>query len=153
MTKSDFDALQQLVMGDMQQVYTPVVVDHAMNPRNVGSINDADGFATMQSDCGESMEIWLRIQDERIEEVRFWSDGCGATIACGSMVSDIAHGKTITSALKIEERNIIDAFGGLPEGNRHCATLAVNTLKKAIVDYLSLRKEPWKKAYRKKQIQ
>jgi nitrogen fixation NifU-like protein len=152
-TKSDFDTLQKLVMGDMQQVFTPMVVDHAMNPRNVGSINDADGFATMQSDCGESMEIWLQIQDQRIEEVRFWSDGCGATIACGSMVSELARGKTIVNALEIEERNIIDAFGGLPEGNIHCATLAVNTLKKAIGDYLSLRKEPWKKAYRRKQIQ
>ncbi len=153
MTKSDFDTLQKLVMGDMQQVFTPAVVDHAMNPRNVGSINDVDGFATMQSDCGESMEIWLKIQDERIEEVRFWSDGCGATIACGSMVSELAHGKTIPSALKIGEQDIINAFDGLPEGNRHCAILAVNTLKKAIGDYLYLRKEPWKKVYRKKQIQ
>ena len=97
-TDSDFEALQKLVMGDMQQVFTPAVVDHAMNPRNVGSINDADGFATMQSDCGESMEIWLRIKDNRIEEVRFWSDGCGATIACGSMVSELARGKTITES-------------------------------------------------------
>jgi nitrogen fixation protein NifU and related proteins len=149
MTKSDFDTLQKLVMGDMQQVYTPAVVDHATNPRNVGSINGADGFATMQSDCGESMEIWLRIQYERLEDVCFWSDGCGATIACGSMVSELARGKTITEALKIDEPDIINAFGGLPEGNFHCATLAVNTLKKAIGDYLSLRKEPWKKAYRK----
>ena len=135
MTNSDFQALQKLVIGDMKQVFTEVVVDHAMNPRNVGSLTDADGFATVHSDCGESMEIWLRIKKDRIVGFRFWTDGCGATIACSSMVGQLAHGKTIGKALKITEQNIIDAFGGLPEGNVHCAALAIDTLKRAIEDY------------------
>ena len=137
MTDSGFEVLQKLVMGDMQQVFTPAVVDHAMNPRNVGSLPDADASATMHSDCGESMEIWLRIKDEHIEGIRFWSDGCGATIACGSMLSELARGKTIKESLKINKQTLINAFGGLPEGNVHCAALAVNTLKKAIRAYLA----------------
>lgn len=136
MTDSDFEALQKLVMGDMQQVFAPSVVDHAVNPRNVGSMKDADGFATMHSDCGENMEIWLRIIDEHIEDICFWSDGCGATIACGSIVSELAQHRTIGEALQINKQAIIDTFGGLPEGNVHCAVLAVNTLRKAIRDYL-----------------
>ncbi len=135
MTNSDFQALQKLVMGDMKQVFTEMVVDHAMNPRNVGSLADADGFATVHSDCDESMEIWLQVKNDRITSFRFWSDGCGATIACGSMVGELAHGKTIGEALKITPQNIVDAFGGLPEGNVHCAVLAINTLKRAVEDY------------------
>jgi nitrogen fixation protein NifU and related proteins len=139
-TDSDFEALQKLVMGDMQQVFSPLVVDHAMNPRNVGSMTDADGFATMRSDCGENMEIWLRIKDERIDDICFWSDGCGATIASGSMVSELAQHLTIGEALRINKQAIIDTFGGLPEGNVHCAVLAMNTLRKAVRNYLARRK-------------
>ncbi|MDD5287902.1 MAG: iron-sulfur cluster assembly scaffold protein [Dehalococcoidales bacterium] len=144
MADSDYEALQKLVMGDMPQVFAPAVVDHAMNPRNVGSLDDADGFAAMHSDCGENMEIWLRIKDDRIADIRFWSDGCGATIACGSMVGELACGKTVTDALKIEKQDIIDAFKELPEGNVHCAVLAVKTLKKSVRNYLTRQKVPGK---------
>lgn len=150
MTDSGFEALNKILMGNMQQIYTEAVIDHATNPRLVGSLVDADGSAILHSDCGENMEIWLRVKDNRIEDIRFWSDGCAATIACGSMVSELARWKTVVDALKINELDVIDAFGGLPEGNMHCAVLAVNTLKEAIGDYLTLRKDPWKKAYRQK---
>lgn len=138
MTSPDFETFQKIVIGDMQQVFTPKVVEHAMNPRNVGSIDNANGFALMQSDCGENMEIWLRIKDEHIEDICFWSDGCGATIACGSMISELAQRKTVEAALRIDENDIINAFDGLPEGNVHCAELAVNTLREAVKGYLQI---------------
>lgn len=135
-----FEALQKLVMGDMEKVFTPVVIDHATNPRRVGSLPDADGFAVSHSDCGENIEIWLRIKNDRIEDFGFWSDGCGATVACGSMLGELVRGKTITDALKIKEQDIIEVFKGLPEGNVHCAVLAVRTLKQAIINYFSREK-------------
>jgi nitrogen fixation NifU-like protein len=140
MTDSGFESLQKRVMGDMQQVFTPAVVNHAMNPRNVGSIDNADAFAVLSSDCGENMEIWLGIKNERIKEIRFWSDGCGATIACGSLVTELALGKNLTNAWKIDQQILVKLFGGLPEGNMHCAELAVNTLKEAIKDYRNRQK-------------
>ena len=136
MKSPDFETFQKIVIGDMQQVFTPTVVEHAMNPRHVGSIDNADGFAIMQSDCGESMEIWLRIKDEHIEDIGFWSDGCGATIACGSMISELVQRKAVEAALRINEHDIVNAFNGLPEGNVHCAELAVNTLREAVKVYL-----------------
>ncbi len=145
MSNTGFERLQNIIMGDMGQVFTPAVVDHAANPRNAGSIDRADAFAAMQSDCGESMEIWLRIKDERIEKIGFWSDGCGATIACGSMVGELARSKTIAEALEINEQDIVDNFGGLPEGNLHCAEFAVKTLRKAIEDYSLHRHQKSKK--------
>ena len=139
-TDSGFEAMHNILMGDMKQIYTESVIDHATNPRHVGSLVDADGFAISHSDCGENMEIWLQVKNNRIEDIRFWSDGCAATIACGSMVSELARGKTVADASKINEQDVIEAFGGLPEGNTHCAVLAVNTLQGAIGDYLYLRK-------------
>ena len=137
---SGYEALQQLVMGDMEKVFTPAVIDHANNPRRVGSLSDADGFASMHSDCGESMEIWLNIKNSRIEDFRFWSDGCGATVACGSMVGELICGKTISQAMKIRAQDIIKALKGLPKGNWHCAVLAVKTLKEAVKNYLARQK-------------
>jgi len=150
MTDSGFEALHNILMGDMKQIYTNTVIAHATDPRHVGSLVDADGFAILHSDCGENMEIWLHVRDNRIEDIRFWSDGCAVTIACGSMVSELVHGKNVADALKINEDDVIKAFGGLPEGNYHCVTLAVNTLKTAIGDYQTLQKDPWKKVYRRK---
>lgn len=137
---SGFEALQQLVMGDMEKVFTQAVIDHANNPRRVGSLSGADGFALIHSDCGESMEIWLNIKNGRIGDFRFWSDGCGATVACGSMVGELVCGKTVYEAMKIKEQDIVEAFKGLPEGNVHCAVLAVKTLKEAVKNYLARQK-------------
>lgn len=137
---SGFEALQKLVMGDMEKLFTPTVIDHAANPRRAGSLCNADGFALLHSDCGESMEVWVLIKNDRIEDIRFWSDGCGATVACGSMVGELAFGKTVADAREIQAQDIVKAFKGLPEGNVHCAVLAVKTLKAAINNYLSRQK-------------
>ena len=129
--------------------YTEIVVDHASNPRNVGSIGDADGFARITGPCGDTMEIWLRVRNETLAEVTFMTDGCGTTIAAGSMVTELARGKSTGQALAIDQQDVLDALGGLPEESQHCALLATNTLREAIKDYIVLKKEPWKKAYRK----
>ena len=133
----------------MKKVYTETVIDHAMNPRNAGGIAHADGFGRITGPCGDTMEIWLRINSGSIVDAAFSTDGCSTTVACGSMATETIKGKDIAQALAINQNDILKALGGLPEDNRHCALLAANAVKAAVQDYIAIRKEPWKKAYRK----
>ncbi|MBC7105946.1 MAG: iron-sulfur cluster assembly scaffold protein [Firmicutes bacterium] len=128
--------------------YTETVRDHAINPRNVGSISRPDGFGEATGVCGDTMAIWLRVAEGRITEATFWTDGCGPTIACGSMVTELVKGKTVWEAWQIDEQLILSELGGLPEESTHCAALAVTTLRRALEDYVKLQREPWRKAYR-----
>ena len=146
---AEFDKLEEDIMTVMRSIYTQTVIDHAMNPRNVGNLKDSNGFASVTGPCGDTMEIWLRVEDSRVREATFWTDGCGTTIAAGSMVTELVRGKAIVGALRITRQDVLDALGGLPEDSVHCALLAANTLKEALRDYMTLRKEPWKRAYRK----
>ena len=131
--------------------YSKTVIDHATNPRNVGSISNPDGYASVTGSCGDTMQIWLRVVDGLVKEATFWTDGCGTTIAAGSMATEIAKGKSIVEALKVSQKDILDALGGLPEESAHCALLAANTLKAAANDYLVKKREPWKRIYSKPQ--
>lgn len=143
------DGLRELVMADARKIYSETVIDHAMHPRNLGDLDDADGFAKVTGPCGDTMEIWLRVRGDVIADTAFFTDGCGTSIASGSMTTEMAKGKTLLEARKISQQDVLDALGGLPEDSAHCALLAANTLKEAIKDYLDAKKEPWKKPYRK----
>jgi len=147
---SELDDLEKMVMDNMRATFTGTVIDHAMNPRNVGSIPDADGFASVTGPCGDTMQVWLRVNDNRVAQATFWTDGCSTSIASGSMVTELANGKPVPEALRIHQQDVLDSLGGLPEDSVHCALLAANTLKEAIKDYLAIQKEPWKKTYRKR---
>jgi nitrogen fixation NifU-like protein len=146
---SEMDDLQALVMADARKIYSETVIDHAMNPRNLGTIQYADGLAKITGPCGDTMEVWLKANNNTIVDINFMTDGCGTSIASGSMVTELAKGKSIGEAAKISQQDVLDALGGLPEESQHCALLAANTLKAAIRDYLAIQKEPWKKAYRR----
>jgi nitrogen fixation NifU-like protein len=143
------DELQQAIIEDAREVYSETVIDHAMNPRNAGTITDADGYGKVKGSCGDTMELWLRVNNVVITNATFMTDGCGTSIAAGSTVTEMARGKNITEAIKITQQDILTELGGLPEESEHCALLASNTLKQAILDYMALQREPWKKAYRK----
>ena len=93
------------------------------------------------------MSIWLRIDDERIIDARFLTDGCGTSRASGSMATEMAKGKNLTEAWKISRQDVLDGLGGLPEESEHCALLASNTLKEAINDYMVSKMEPKKRDY------
>jgi len=147
---SEFNELQELIMADMRKVYSETVIDHAMNPRNVGDMENADGFGRVTGPCGDTMEIWLRVRDGMVTEATFLTDGCGTTIASGSMVTELIKGKSIPGAQKVTQQVILNALGGLPEESLHCALLTAETLKEAIKDYFALKREPWKKAYRQR---
>ena len=145
----EFDELEKEIMEAMKKIYTETAIDHAMNPRNIGKIPNPDGFGSATSSCGETMEIQLKAKDSKITDVAFWTDGCSTTAACGSMATEIIKGQDVAQALAINQNDILEALGGLPETNHHCALLAANAVKAAIQDYITIRKEPWKKAYRK----
>ena len=144
---SEFDKFQELIMANMRKVYSEVVIDHMMNPRNMGSLADADGFGRVIGPCGDKMEIWLNVKNDAVAEASFITNGCGTSLASGSMVTELAKGKSIPGALKIGQQDVLDALDGLPEESVHCALLAANTLREAIKDYIALKKEPWKRAY------
>jgi len=146
---SELDNLAEELQKQAWAGYSPVVIDHAQNPRNVGNIPDADGFASVTGSCGDTMEIWLRVRNGTIANATFWTDGCGTSVAAGSMVTELIKGKTIGEVLSISQQDILGALGGLPEDHQHCALLAADTLKKAAKDYLAFQREPWKRAYRK----
>jgi nitrogen fixation protein NifU and related proteins len=143
-----FKELEQSVMEDMKNIYSEKTIDHFLNPRNLVEIPVPDGFARITGPCGDTMEICLKVRDARVINASFWTDGCGPSIASGSVVTELAKGKSVLEAQKITQQDVLNALGGLPEDNLHCALLAANTLKEAIKDYLVSKKEPWKRAYR-----
>jgi len=146
---SELDSVKKSIVEDMRSIYTETVIDHALNPRNAGSIPDSDGFANVTGSCGDTIQLWLMVKNNHVAQASFWTDGCAATVASASMVTELAEGKPVLGALRVSQQDILDALGGLPEGNLHCALLAADTLKEAVKDYLALQKEPWKKAYRR----
>ena len=146
---SSWEKYEELIKAEMKKVYSETVVEHSMNPRNVGDIEDAGGFAKVIGPCGDTMEIWLKVNSDTISDASFMTDGCGTTIASGSMVTEMAKGRTVFHAQKITQQDVLNALGGLPEESQHCALLAANTLKEAVKDYLITKKEPWKRAYKR----
>lgn len=117
-------------------LYNDKVMDHFMNPHNVGEIENADGTGTYGSPvCGDMMQITLKIEDDVIKDAKFKTFGCGSAIASSSVATDMIIGKTIDEALAITNRQIIDELGGLPAVKVHCSVLADHAIKSAIYDY------------------
>ena len=117
-------------------IYSDKVMEHLMNPRNVGEIPDADGVGEVGNPvCGDMMTIYIRVRDNRIVDIKFKTFGCGAAIATSSMITELAKGKTLEEALKITREDVADALDGLPPIKMHCSNLAADALKAAIKDY------------------
>jgi nitrogen fixation NifU-like protein len=118
-------------------VYSDKVLDHFRNPRNMGEIPDADGVGTVGNPvCGDLMTIYIKVKDNRLEDVKFKTFGCGAAIATSSMITELAKGKTLDEAMKITRGDVADNLGGLPPVKMHCSNLASDGLHAAIQDYL-----------------
>lgn len=117
-------------------MYTDKVMDHFMNPRNVGEIENADGVGEVGNvKCGDIMRIYLKVNDDVIEDVKFKTFGCGSAIAASSVATELIMGMTIEEALKLTNKQVIEALGGLPPVKVHCSVLAEQALKAAIYDY------------------
>lgn len=140
---------QQLLEGELLKTYTKNTVEHALKPRNMGGISISNGHAVITGPCGDTMEIWLDVNNELIEEISFATDGCTTTLAAGSMITEMAKGKPVLEALQISQQDVLAALGGLPPESEHCALLASNTLKEAVRDYQEYQRDSWKRNYKK----
>jgi nitrogen fixation NifU-like protein len=117
-------------------VYSDKVMDHFTNPRNVGEIKDADGIGEVGNPvCGDMMTFYIKVKDNRLEDVKFKTFGCGAAIAVSSMTSEMAKGKTLEEAVTITPALVAKELEGLPKNKFHCSNLGAQALKKAIRDY------------------
>ena len=140
---------EKLLFEKLRTIYSETTTEHILYPRNDGIVPEPDGYSGCQSGCGETMKIWLKLDRGRIRRTGFWTDGCAAAIACGSMATELAKGRSVVEAMSINAREIADALIDLPEGNFHCAGLAAQTLRAALKNCIEISREPWKKLYRK----
>jgi nitrogen fixation NifU-like protein len=119
-------------------MYSEKVMDHFMNPRNVGEIKEADGSGTVGNPvCGDMMTFQIKVENDRLKDIKFKTFGCGAAIAVSSMVSEMAMGKTLDEAMKITNKDVAAELEGLPRNKMHCSNLGADALHKAIEDYRS----------------
>jgi nitrogen fixation NifU-like protein len=117
-------------------MYSDKVMDHFKNPRNTGEIPDPDGVGTVGNPtCGDLMTMYIKVQDDRIKDIKFKTFGCGAAIATSSMTTELAKGKTLQEAMKITRLSVAESLGGLPKVKMHCSNLAADALHAAIKDY------------------
>ncbi|MGN0432634.1 MAG: Fe-S cluster assembly scaffold protein NifU [Lachnospiraceae bacterium] len=117
-------------------LYSEKVMDHFRNPRNTGSIEDADGIGEVgNAKCGDIMKIYLKIEDDMIEDVKFETFGCGSAIAASSMATEMIKGKPVADALKLTNKAVVEALDGLPPHKIHCSVLAEEAIKAALKDY------------------
>ena len=125
-------------------LYTQTVMDHFMHPRNVGEIADADGVGEVgNAKCGDIMKMYLKIKDNRIEDVKFETFGCGSAIASSSIATEMIKGRTLEDALALTNQEVVDALGGLPAHKLHCSVLAEEAIKNALKDYYDRRGLPY----------
>ena len=127
----------------MAQVgYSKKVMEHFMNPHNVGTIENPDGYGKVGNPvCGDVMEIFIKVKDDIITDIKFKTFGCGSAIATSSMVTELAKGKHVDQALKITRQDVANELDGLPPQKMHCSNLAADALAEAIKDYKSKTKK------------
>lgn len=129
------DELQQQIIGEARERYSESVVQRWMTAPGHGQMANPDGHARVTGPCGDSMEIFLRVEEGAIAEASFLTDGCMSTIVSASMVVEMATGMPVSEARSVSQEQILDALGGLPEESHHCALLAANSLRAAVDDY------------------
>lgn len=144
------EELDRILLEEIGEKSSSQLLEHALRPHNVGILEDPDGEATVSGICEDTIRIQIRLHESTIQEIAFMTNGCAATVACASMATELAKGKTLREALTIDAQRIREALGGLPREHSHCANLAANTLRQAILDALEKRRDPWKKLYRSK---
>ena len=127
-------------------LYSDIVMDHFMHPRNVGEIENPDGVGQVgNAKCGDIMKMYLKIRDNVIQDVKFETFGCGSAIASSSMATEMIKGKTIDEALAVTNRQVVDALGGLPAHKLHCSVLAEEAVRAAVKDYYDRNGIPYDK--------
>ena len=136
-TLDDFvQKLQEQIYKDAKEAYGMQAFERWLNPMYMGIIDDADGYARVKGKCGDTMEIFLKFENERIKEASYRTDGCGSSNVCGSFAAEMALGKNPDELLEITGETILEKLGGLPKEEQHCAFLSAETLQEALNDYM-----------------
>lgn len=141
--------LQEKIFEQIKKRYSENVINHWQNPRNFQKMDNPDGYARVKGSCGDTIEMFLKLKEGVVKQCTFQTDGCGTTMACGSVATELTQNKSFTHALgSISADEILKQLGGLPKEDVHCAQLAAETLRRALADYLYQKRIPWKKHYR-----
>lgn len=123
-------------------MYTETVMDHFMNPRNMGQMENPDAVGDVGNPvCGDMMKIFLKIDGDTVSDIKFQTFGCGAAVATSSIVTELVKGKTISEALQVSNKDVADALGGLPQVKMHCSVLAEEGIRAALEDYFTRHPE------------
>ncbi|MDX9745556.1 MAG: iron-sulfur cluster assembly scaffold protein [Syntrophales bacterium] len=151
MEENELERAVQAIRNELEEGvryrYSDAVLKNWLDPQRMGQMERPEGHGKMVGSCGDEMEFFLRVRDEKIIDVRFATSGCMTSIASGNVGADLTFGKTINEALMLEASEILDNLQGLPPEDEHCAELAVNTIKEAIRDYFLNKREPWRRDY------
>jgi nitrogen fixation NifU-like protein len=145
------DEIQASIIADARKIYSEKVIERWLNPKYMGEMESPQGHGKVTGTCGDTVQIFLRIDNNKIIDARFITDGCATTIAAGGMACELAIGKTLREAYRITKEVILQQLDGLPEESTHCALLASNTLREALNDYLASKNETWKRLYKNRQ--
>jgi nitrogen fixation NifU-like protein len=129
------DMIQAQIDEEEAEVFSATVLREARNPSNYGPMEDPDTELQRTGTCGDTVRLHIKLDGDRIQAITFLTDGCGATLACNSMMSKMVKGKTVDQALELTTEGLIEALDGLPDENLHCAELAVGTLRDAIIRF------------------
>jgi len=118
-------------------MYNDKLLEHFLNPRNMGTIDNADGVGQIgDPQCGDFLRVWIRVEDEHIADIKFQCQGCPAAIACGSVMTEMAKGKHVDAAWEITDEVVAEQLGGLPAVKQHCSNLGASALHEAIINYV-----------------
>jgi len=131
----EFERLQKQVIRQLRTVYSDKAIDIFLRTKDNRKIELPDGFAKVTGPCGDTMQIFLKMDNGVIVDSSFQTDGCKPSVASGGMVAEMIKGKNIDEVRKYTQQDVLDSLGGLPEENKHCALLAINTLKEAIENF------------------
>lgn len=137
--------LQNQIFDETKAAYGEVAFQRWLEPLYMGAMEDPDGYGRVTGTCGDTMEIFLRFENQKVKEAAFRTDGCGASTICGSFAAELSHGKTPDQVTEITGEAILDVLGGLPEEDRHCAFLAAEALQEALDHYMRKQR---RQAYR-----
>lgn len=128
--------LQEQIYKDAREAYGTKAFERWLNPMHMGNINDPDGYACVTGSCGDTMEIFLKFENELVKKASYRTDGCGTSNVCGSFAAEMALGKSPDELLEITGESILEKLGGLPKEEQHCAFLSAETLQEALNDYM-----------------
>jgi nitrogen fixation NifU-like protein len=134
-------SIEEAISREESEIYTEKTLEEAYNPKNAGELRNPDGVARITGPCGDTMQMHIKVYRDKIMDSKFITDGCGASIACGSVVTEMVKGKTIEEAFMVENKDILSILGDLPEEHLHCPVLALNTLRAALGDYKNKKGE------------